>query len=241
MQQKIPSKKTIILVAVVVSVILYLAGVYSGLHANKILKKETEEDIRSLKQETAEDLEAMENYVDFLDSNLKNMQLEQTFIETLSHEEMCDYLVISFNELISQLRFYWERLPFRIEEYERSNQLSEEYLLLKQQYTHVSIRTWILAKNQYEKCNMDIVHGLYFYSSDCETCVEQGEQLDEVNRKVRAIGKDMILFPIDFDSDEPMIKNLKEYYKIKSTPAVMINDKVFQGRVYKADELVPSK
>ena len=239
MHQKILSKKTIILFAIAISIILYLAGVYSGLYANKIIKKETEENIISLKKETAQDLEAMQNYVNFLDSNLKNMQLEQTFIETLGPEEMCNFSIISFNELTSQLRFYWDRLPFRIEEYERNNKLSEEYLLLKQQYSHLSIRTWILAKNQYDKCKIDIVHGLYFYSSDCENCVEQGEQLDEVNKKVRSSGRDMILFPLDFKSDEPIIKNLKEYYKIKSTPAVMINDKVFQGRLYKAEELIP--
>jgi len=230
MHQKILSKKTIILFAIAISIILYLAGVYSGLYANKIIKKETEENIISLKKETAQDLEAMQNYVNFLDSNLKNMQLEQTFIETLGPEEMCNFSIISFNELTSQLRFYWDRLPFRIEEYERNNKLSEEYLLLKQQYSHLSIRTWILAKNQYDKCKIDIVHGLYFYSSDCENCVEQGEQLDEVNKKVRSSGRDMILFPLDFKSDEPIIK---------STPAVMINDKVFQGRLYKAEELIP--
>jgi hypothetical protein len=239
-QTKLPNKRTgIILFAVIVSIILYLAGVYSGLYANKLIRKETEEGIRSLREETEQDLEALQSYVSFLGTNLKNMQLEQTFIQTLDHEQMCNFSIISFNELINQLRFYWARLPFRIEEYERNNPLSEEYLLLKQQYAHLSIKTWILAKNQYDKCNMDIVHGLYFYSANCENCVEQGEQLDELNKRVRATGRDMIMFPIDFDSNETIIKNLKKYYNINSTPAIMINDNVLQGRVFTTEELTP--
>lgn len=238
-QKKINLKTGIILFAVIASIILYLAGVYSGLYANKIIRKETKEGIASLKQETEQDLVALQSYVAFLDGNLKNMQLEQTFIETLSHEQMCDFSIISFNELINMLRFYWDKLPFRIEEYERDNPLSEEYLLLKQQYAHLSIRTWILAKSQYDKCDMDLVHGLYFYSADCENCVEQGEQLDELNKKVRADGRDIIMFPVDSNSDETIIKNLKEYYSIDSTPAVMINDYVLQGEVFTAKELFP--
>ena len=236
-KKKINIKTGIILFAIIASIILYLAGVYSGLYANKIIRKETKEGIASLKQETEQDLVALQSYVAFLDGNLKNMQLEQTFIETLSHEQMCDFSIISFNELINMLRFYWDKLPFRIEEYERDNPLSEEYLLLKQQYAHLSIRTWILAKSQYDKCDMDIVHGLYFYSADCKNCVEQGEQLDELNKKVRADGRDMIMFPVDSNSDETIIKNLKEYYSIDSTPAVMINDHVLQGKVFTAKEL----
>lgn len=181
----------------------------------------------------------MRNYIDFLDSNLKSMQLEQTFSETLTEEEMCAFSVISLNELFKQLRYYWDRLPFRIEEYEKYNAPSEEYNLLKQQYAHVSIRTWILARNQYEKCATNLVHGLYFYSADCEECIKQGEQLDEFNKKVRESGMEAVMFPIDFYLEEPVVTNLKTYYGVAETPAIIVNDELFQGRLFKADELLP--
>ena len=239
-EEKSVKKRTgIIALAIFVSIILYLAGVFSGIYTNRLSKEETQKDISSFREETRQDIGNLREYIVFLDSNLKSMQLEQTFIETLSQDEMCSFLGISLEELVSQLNFYWSRLPFRLEEYERSNKPSEEYLLLKEQYTHLSIRTWLLAKKQYERCGMNIVHGLYFYSADCGECVKQGEQIDRLSKMVSNAGSSMIMFPVDINSEESIIQNLKRYYGIRSTPAVIINDKVFQGRLFRAAELVP--
>ena len=239
-QDQVKRRRYIILVAIIASVVLYLSGVFSGLYANKLVKEATEKDISDLKEETLQDLEVLQNYVDFLDNNLKSMQLEQTFSETLTSEQMCTFSVISLNGLFNQLSYYWSRLPFRIEEYEKYNELSDEYNLLKRQYAYVSIRTWILARNQFEKCGTDIVHGLYFYSADCEECVRQGEQLDKLSREISRQGKDMIMFPIDFYMNETIISNLKEYYGVTTTPAIVVNDQVFQGRLFSYEELLPT-
>lgn len=232
-----PKRRHIILFAIIISIILYLTGVFSGLYANKLVKESTQKDIFNLKTETSKDLELLQNYIDFLDSNLKDMQLEQTFIETLNDEQRCIFSSISLNDLFSQLGYYWSKLPYRIEEYEKYNELSEEYKTLKKQYAHVSIRTWILARSQYEKCSIDLIHGLYFYSADCEECVKQGEQLDILGRNTNQQGTEIIMFPIDFYLKEPIVENLKKYYNIKSTPAIVINDKVLQGRLFTASEL----
>ena len=236
-QQK--KRNYIIVFAIIASVVLYLSGVLSGLYANKIAEKSTANDISSLKLETSKDLNVLQRYVNFLDTNLKNMQLGQTFTESLTEEEMCSFSTISLNELFNQLRYYWDRLPYRIEEYERYNEPVEEYNLLKQQYAHLSIRTWIMARSQHEKCNIDLVHGLYFYSADCEKCIKQGEQLDRLNSMVTGEGREIVMFPIDFYLEQPIVNNLKEYYGINVTPAIIINDKVFQGRLFEAEELLP--
>ena len=237
--QEQKKRNYIILFAIIASIVLYLSGVLSGLYANKIVEKSTARDISSLKLETSKDLDILQRYVNFLDTNLKNMQLEQTFTESLTEEEMCTFSIISINELFNQLSYYWDRLPYRIEEYERYNEPVEEYNLLKQQYAHLSIRTWIMARSQHEKCNIDLVHGLYFYSADCEECIKQGEQLDKLNSMITEAGREIVMFPIDFYLEQPIVNNLKEYYGINFTPAIIINDKVFQGRLFKADELLP--
>ncbi len=238
MTEQSPKRKYIIFFAILISIILYFAGVFSGLYANKVVKESTSKDIFDFKTETSKDLELLQNYIDFLDGNLKNMQLEQTFIETLSKGQMCNFSKISLNELFSQLSYYWSKLPYRIEEYEKYNKLSPNYILLKKEYAHVSIRTWILARNQYQQCQMDIVHGLYFYSADCEECISQGEQLDILGNKIKQQGREMIMFPIDFYMKEPIVENLKKYYNINSTPAIIINDRVMQGRLFTSDELL---
>src|SRR3989338_1029782 len=238
MTEQSPKKKYIIFFAILISIILYFAGVFSGLYANKLVKDSTSRDILDLKKETSKDLDLLQNYIDFLDSNLKNMQLEQTFIETLSKGQMCNFSKISLNELFSQLSYYWGKLPYRIEEYEKYNELSTDYNLLKKEYAHVSIRTWILARNQYQQCQRGIVHGLYFYSADCEECIAQGEQLDVLGNKIKQQGREMIMFPIDFYMEEPIVENLRKYYNINSTPAIIINDHVMQGRLFTAGEML---
>lgn len=237
-EQNQPKKKYIIFFAIALSIILYFAGVFSGLYANKLVKESTEADISNLKKETSKDLELLQSYVDFLDSNLKNMQLEQTFIETLDDRQMCNFSRISLNELFSQLTYYWGKLPYRIEEYEKYNELSRDYNILKKEYAHLSIRTWILARSQHKKCNIDLVHGLYFYSADCEKCIKQGEQLDILGNKIKQQGREIIMFPIDFYLEEPIVENLKKYYDIRSTPAIIINDQVMQGRLFTSNELL---
>jgi len=238
-QKKIQRKMTsIIIIAIIISLVLYLAGVLSGIYANKVVKEETKEDIKILKQETKQDLESLQKYVNFLDTNLKNLQLEQTFAESLTHEQMCNFSSISLNDMVQQLGYYWSKLPYRIEEYERNSEISEDYLLLKNQYAILSIRTWIIAKNQYDKCNVNMVHGLYFYSVYCDVCVKQGEQIDRLSKKIVDSGSNLIMFPVDFNSDHSIIRNLKNYYNINSTPAIIINDKVFQGRLFRAEELM---
>ncbi len=176
MSQRILQKRRrtgIIVFAVILSIVLYLAGVFSGLYANKIFTEETKNNIFLFREETKQDLDLIENYLSFIDDDLKSLQLEQTFIESLTEKEKCEFSRISINELIKQFKFYWDRLPSRLEEYEKNNEkLPEEYLLLKEQYAHLSIRTWILAKNLQSKCNIDLIHGLYFYSADCKDCVK---------------------------------------------------------------------
>ena len=46
------------------------------------------------------------------------------------------------------------------------------------------------------------------------------------------------LVSIDFYLNETIVANLKKFYGINETPALIINDQVFQGRLFKAEELV---
>lgn len=244
-------KRTILVaVAIILSIILYLAGVYSGLYANKMLEEKTKRDIRSFKEETEENIysfkigtekevQYLKSYINFLETNQGRLLLEKEFVETLTPDQICDFSDLSMRSLLDELNFYWQRFPFRLEEYERDNQpLSEEYLTLKQKYTQLSIRTWILAKTRYEKCGTKLVHGFNFYSANCSTCAKQGEQLDKFSPTLREEGIDVIIFTIDLYSDESVVKFLKQHYGINSTPALLLNNKLYQGRVFNSEELL---
>lgn len=244
-----PKRNVIIGVAILMSALLYLAGVLSGLYANKILeertntniaslKSETQQEFRTLQEGTEAELEHLGGYIDFLEATLKSMQLEQLFAETLTQEQACNFSALSMRYLIKELQSYREQLPFRIEAYERENELSEEYLRLKEQYNALSMQAWIMARNQHHTCGSDIVHSLYFYSRDCAICVQQGEELDRFTAQLQERGRDVMLFTIDYDAEDPLINIVKDYYGITEVPAIIVNDLVFQGRLFGAQRLL---
>lgn len=248
-RKKTPTVSFIIGIAVVISIFLYLAGVFSGLYANKILEErttaniesfkfETKKDIDKLKQGTEEDIDYLKNYLIFLESNLQDIQQEQFFADALSETEQCTFSVLTLQKQMDHLRYFWSILPFRIEEYEKYNELTDEYLSLKKQYTQVSIKTWIYAKKISDKCNQDLTHGLYFYSANCTTCIRQGEQLDRLAINLDETNQSLMLFTIDIDSDEPLVRIVKDYYGVSSAPAVVINNELFQSNLTTTEKLL---
>lgn len=222
-----PQRARLITIAIVLSIVLYLLGVVSGLFANSILKKETQQEYENLKE-----------YVRLMESSLQSWQMEQQFLSTLDEKEKCNFSRIAMRKLTDLLSDYWATLPLRLEEFEKMNVLSPEYLALKKQYTQYSVRTWIVAKDLYEQCGHEFVVGLYFYTPTCDSCTEQGEELDELRKQVRARGKELMLFVVDSNTNELIVQDLKEYYNITTTPALILSGKVYQGRVFTAEELM---
>lgn len=217
----------IIIIAIVASLVLYFSGVYSGLYAKNVIEKNTKEELGFMKE-----------YVDLLEKSLENIQFEQAFLGTLEGDSACKLTTITMKNLVSQLGEYWSRFPLRIEEYEKNSDISEQYIELKKDYTRLSLRTWIAAKDNYDRCRSGPVPILYFYSKDCEICTKQGEELDLMKFTLRSMGKNAIVFTIDIDEENTMIGLLKEYYAIKSTPAIIINEEVLQGRLYDSTEII---
>ena len=83
MNVKVTHRKAIIIVAIIVSLFLYLAGVFSGLYANKIFEERTEQNLNLireesrrnlgfLKSETQEDLDLLRKYIEILDHKQYN-------------------------------------------------------------------------------------------------------------------------------------------------------------------------
>lgn len=243
-------KRTGIYVAVFfISLILYVTGVLSGLYANKVFIKEadknidalkvsTNQEIQTLKESTGNEIESMQSYVNFLNENIKSMQLEQTFMNTLNPKERCAYIKLSQQQLVDQLDYYWKRLPFRIEEYEQYYQLSKEDLLLKQQYTDLALRTWILSKDQHDMCDTQITSALYFYTQDCNECLIQSQMLDNLKVLMQNQNKTLLIFAIDLNSNNAMISTLTRFYNITNAPALIIEDYAFTNPTYNEKQIM---
>jgi len=224
-----PKVGVIILIALFVSILLYVAGLYSGLSVSKMIKQDTKQEVSFLV-----------DYVNRLDSNLQSIQLQELFISSLEDADSCKFEKMFFSEVDDNLKYYWSVLPERLEEYETNRKLSEEYLQLKKEYTLLSLRAWIAAKKNYKKCNTTTIPILYFYSTNCEKCVLQGETLDQLKEFLsnRENSSSFTVFTIDFNQNERTIDIIKQLYQINSTPALIIKDNVLQGDVASANEIL---
>jgi len=219
----------VIVIAVIISIVLYIAGLFSGLSFNKVIEQKTERDIGFLV-----------DYVDNLDNELQSIQVQELFINNLDDEAKCEFADTYFSQIESSLSYYWDVLPVRLEQYEQGNELSDEYIKIKRDYTRLSLRAWIISRDNLEKCNSSTIPLLYFYSTDCEDCVKQGEILDDLKTTLAYRGKSLLAYTIDFNSKEPTVGLIKKYYGIQSVPAIVVNERALQGNLITQNEILLS-
>ncbi|MBW2971154.1 hypothetical protein KY320_03265 [Candidatus Woesearchaeota archaeon] len=217
----------ILIFAAIVSIVLYLSGVFSGLNAERIIQRQVRAEFDELKA-------AMDNSA----LDLKNIQLQQIFIDNFEPADKCRFLDLYMENLYSQISYYWEVLPYRLEEYEKTQPASEEYVTLKREYTRLSLRFWLIASRSYAECgNLEFIPVLYFYSKECDWCVEQGEEFDKFNLMMKDVNRTVLVFPVDADFADDTVFLLKKFYNITSTPAIVVEDLVIQERIVDSEML----
>lgn len=235
MKKESPAKHRAVLVTLVfiVAAILYGAGVLSGLYASAVIKEETKETLNktlnSFSSETQSQIQGLQNFVTSLENSVREFELEQDFIDTLSPARRCAALEYSLQSLLGDLNSYRSVLPFRIESYEYNRTLSHEYERAKVEYNRLSLRTWTVAKKVRDECDTELVHGLYFYNRSCQSCINQGEELDTFTQTLVEQNTSVWLFAIDSGSNDSTIALIKTYYNVTQIPAIIVNGFVLQA------------
>ncbi|MBS3112707.1 hypothetical protein J4418_01325 [Candidatus Woesearchaeota archaeon] len=106
---------------------------------------------------------------------------------------------------------------------------------LKNYYSILELRHWILLNNVKEKCNIDYDLILYFYSNelDCNDCEKQGFVLDYIRRT----NSNVKIYSLEYSLDNPAINTIKALYKIKAEelPVIIINGEAYTGFKDKAE------
>lgn len=228
MAKKQPKVKqgSIIIVAIIVSVVLYVAGVMTGLNANKLIEQQVGVEITDIK-----------DLLDDSSLDLKNIQLQQYYIDNFPEENRCELIDIYTENLYNQINSFWQVLPSRLEAYEKEAQQTDEYTTIKREYIRLSLRFWLTIVNAREECdNQDLIGILYFYTPDCENCVAQGEEFDQFQLLLKR-QKDIIIFPIDATFEDDTVYMLKKFYNITQYPAVIVDGFLIQGQVVQAEQL----
>ena len=134
---------------------------------------------------------------------------------------------LSFDILSQELNTLAQKLTYTEENLGSTN---SDLLQLKTYYIILEIKDYLLMKKISAKCHTKPVFILYFYTTDCPECEQQGYVLTYLREQY----PDLRIYSFDYNLDNPALKTLISLYKVKNTtPAMVINDKVYNGFIDK--------
>jgi len=125
----------------------------------------------------------------------------------------------------------------RIERYEDANKLTEKIQLEKRKYALLKTEFLLNSITLKERCSEDYVNLIYFYR-DKPTMSEKSSQRVQsiILKEIKDMfGADVMLIPLPTDMDISVIEIIKNSYNITKFPALIINNKKFEGVVSKED------
>lgn len=99
---------------------------------------------------------------------------------------------------------------------------------LKQYYSLLEIKDYLLLNKIGEKCKKTPLSILYFYSTDdsCKDCEKEGYVLTNLRQSY----PELRVYSFDYNIDLPAVKTLISINKVKNQlPAIIIKDKTYYG------------
>ncbi|MEK6853511.1 MAG: hypothetical protein AABX64_02400 [Nanoarchaeota archaeon] len=152
--------------------------------------------------------------------SLRSLQLQHNYIgsEVTDCKTLNTILENNINELGKKVG--------TIIEYEKKSLFNEEEFDLQlQDYFLTEIQFYFLAQEINKKCPQDQVKILYFYDENKGDT--QGDILAYLKKR---FGSKLLVFSLNSQfTQEPMITTLLTYYNATEFPAVVIEEKVYQG------------
>ncbi len=154
---------------------------------------------------------------------------EELRINTMSSE--VEFAILAENPCaitdISFLSDDLHELSLKVEYME--NQLgtnNEDVKELKNFYSIIQLRHWILTTRIQEECNTNVSNIIYFYSNegDCRECSDQGFILSHLRRT-----ENVNIYSVDINTQNNAVRTLKEMYDVKNAPTLIINKEKHEG------------
>lgn len=117
---------------------------------------------------------------------------------------------------------------------------NEEVKRLKRQYSLLQIKDMLLMKRVAQKCKLEPVFILYFYSNkqDCPECTKQGLVLTALSEKYPRLR----IYSFDYNLDVPALNTLIKISDVEGVlPILVINEKVVNGfqSVDEIEKMIP--
>ena len=202
-------------VVFVITSLLFLTGVFSGLVISKDRMNEVQDRIN-----------------DF-ESSIKSLEVGLLINDALNNETIyCNFL----QEKIKETKFELEELGTKAVEYEEQSKIKDpSYVSIKSDYNSIRAEYWLMLEKLKKECNNNYTTVLFFYRTNvtCNECIDQGVILSHL----ASIKPDIHVVSLDSDEDLLIIKTLKEAYSINSVPSMVIDASTVITGLTSEDEL----
>lgn len=156
-----------------------------------------------------------------------SVQLQYLFLTTENHYNNCPVLSATLKETVRDLS---DSLSEVISFEEESKTISTRQNIIMRRYILDNLRYYLLATQSKQRCDLDIVPILYFYSKNCTSCPDQGTILTYYKQ---IFGEKVLVFPINGDlrSDETMVRIMEGQYNVTTYPTIIIDQQKYEGVV----------
>ncbi|MBI4151391.1 hypothetical protein HY496_00330 [Candidatus Woesearchaeota archaeon] len=160
-----------------------------------------------------------------------SLQLQYLFLTTFQNEDSCPVLTATLQETITDLS---SSLNDVISFEESKKGSDKRKTTVERRYLLDNLRYWLLARESKQKCSMDIVPILYFYTEECADCAAQGTILTYYKN---LFDDKLLVFPINLDlvQKEPMAKVIRSQYNVTAFPTLVIDTAKHEGVVDKEE------
>ena len=205
------TSKSVYAIAIVISIVFYLSGLFTGVFFQKSTLQITEEKLNEVQR------------------RLENVQLEYTYLNVMGNTLGCNFLGV----LEQQTSNYLYLIRKELADFENKNDKTQDFLDLKKDYTLASARAWLLNSYIGQQCGRNDVVILYLYSVPCDLCVEQGKIIDDIRAELS--NTSLNVFVLDVNIGEPIVNVIKDAYNVSTTPYLVIGNSTYRGLVEKQE------
>lgn len=166
------------------------------------------------------------------DAQSETVLREYARVMARSPQEQCPYLLSLRQKQLDKTY----SLALKLQDYERSNVLNEEYEQLKVSYFLGLSSMYVSGFEMRTSCGVSEVPLVLFYSEKerCQECVAQNLVLENVAK--RCSGVRIYAFP--YDSDMETVKIISDRYGIKGVPSIVVDDRSAQRGILQEENLV---
>ncbi len=159
--------------------------------------------------------------------NYLSLQSQYLYLNAFSSYNNCPMLSTALKGTIKDLSDSLGEV-IAYEEQDEKKLSEKRKQIIMRRYLLDNLRYWLLAKESKDKCDLDIVPILYFYSSECPSCPNQGTILSYYKQ---LFGEKLLVFPInlDFQEQEPLVETVMSQFNIVKQPTLVIDNVKYEG------------